>query len=246
MQQIKEKVIVVTGASAGIGKTIALALANKGARLVLGARNTERLEKVVEEISRTGGQAISRKTDVRHKADLGQLVQAALTQYGRLDVIVNNAGIARLSRIDECDTAGWDEMIDINLKGVLYAMAAVIPVFNQQGSGHIVNILSTSGIQITPLQAVYAGTKNAVRTITEAFRQESDGRIRITGISPGYIKTDFAIKSVRTEAMKTAFAQTVEALAIDPKAIADAVIYAISQPEDIEVGDLVIRPSKQN
>jgi NADP-dependent 3-hydroxy acid dehydrogenase YdfG len=177
---------------------------------------------------------------------LVQFVNLAVTQYGKLDVIVNNAGVARISRIDEVDTDGWDEMIDINIKGTLYGMAAAIPVFKQQQSGHIVNIISTSGLKIVPTQGVYAGTKNALRTIAEAFRQESDGSIRITGISPGYIKTDFAVRSVNTEEMKTAASKAVGELAISPEAIANAVIYAISQPKDVEVGDIVIRPSKQN
>jgi NADP-dependent 3-hydroxy acid dehydrogenase YdfG len=246
MQNLKEKVVVVTGASTGIGKAIAIKLAENGVKVVLGARNIEQLEKVVEEIKSNGGEAVFVKTDVSNKADLVQLVNAAITQYGKLDVIVNNAGIARISRIDELDTDGWDEMIDINIKGTLYGMAAVIPVFKKQQSGHIVNIISTSGIKIVPTQGVYAGTKNAVRTIAEAFRQESDGSIRITGISPGYIKTDFAVKSVNTEEMKTAASTAVEVLAISPEAIANAVIYAISQPKDVEVGDIVIRPSKQN
>ncbi len=137
-------------------------------------------------------------------------------------------------------------MININIKGTLYGMAAAIPIFKQQQSGHIVNIISTAGIQIVPTQGIYAGTKNAVRTIGEAFRQESDGSIRITGISPGYIKTDFAVKSVNSEDMKDAASKVVEALAISPEAVANAVIYAISQPEDVEIGDIVIRPSKQN
>jgi len=136
-------------------------------------------------------------------------------------------------------------MIDINIKGVLYGMAAAIPIFKQQGFGHIVNIISTSGIKIVPTQGVYAGTKNAVRTIAEAFRQESDGSIRITGISPGYIKTDFAVKSVATDEMKTAAAVAVEQMAIAPEAVAHAVIYAISQNKEVEIGDIVIRPAKQ-
>jgi len=246
MQNLKEKVAAVTGASAGIGKAIALKLAAQGVKVVLGARNTSQLEKVVDEIKTNGGEAVLAKTDVRNKADLIQLVNVAVTQYGRLDVIVNNAGVARISRIDELDTDGWDEMIDSNIKGVLYGMAAAIPVFKQQQLGHIINIMSTSGIKISPMQGVYAATKNAVRTLAEAFRQESDGSIRITGISPGYIRTDFAMKSVHTEEMKTAFSKTVGDLAISPEAIADAVIYAISQPKDVEVGDIVIRPSRQN
>lgn len=246
MQNLKEKVAAVTGASAGIGKAIAIKLAENGVKVILAARNTEQLEKVAEEIKSNGGEAVFLKTDVSNKADLVQLVNVAITQFGKLDVIVNNAGIARISRIDELDTDGWDKMIDINIKGTLYGMAAVIPIFKKQQSGHIVNIISTSGIKIVPMQGVYAGTKNAVRTIVEAFRQESDGSIRITGISPGYIKTDFAVKSVNTAEMKTAASTAVEELAISPEAIANAVIYAISQPKDVEVGDIVIRPSKQN
>ena len=246
MQNLKGKVVAVTGASAGIGKVTAIKLAENGVKVVIGARNTEQLEKVVEEIKSNGGEAVFVKTDVSNKADLVQLVNVAVTQYGKLDVIVNNAGVARISRIDELDTDGWDEMIDINLKGVLYGMAAAIPVFKKQQYGHIVNIISTAGINIVPTMAVYAGTKNAVRTIGEAFRQESDGNIRITGISPGYVKTDFAVKSVKTEEMKMASATKVEELGISPEAIANAVIYTISQPKDVEIGDIVIRPSKQN
>jgi NADP-dependent 3-hydroxy acid dehydrogenase YdfG len=246
MQSLKEKVVAVTGASTGIGKAIAIKLAENGVKVVLGARNTKQLEKVVQEITSNGGEAVFIKTDVSNKADLVQFVNLAVTQYGKLDVIVNNAGVARISRIDELDTGGWDEMIDINIKGTLYGMAAAIPVFKQQQSGHIVNIISTSGLKIVPTQGVYAGTKNALRTIAEAFRQESDGSIRITGISPGYIKTDFAFKSVNTEEMKTAASKAVGKLAISPEAIANAIIYAISQSKDVEVGDIVIRPSKQN
>lgn len=246
MENLKGKVVAITGASAGIGKAIGIRLAENGVKVVLGARNTDQLKKVIEEIKSNGGEAVFSTTDVRSKTDLVQLVNVAVTQYGKLDVIVNNAGVAHINRIDELDIDGWDEMIDSNIKGVLYGMAAAIPVFKKQQSGHIVNIISTSGIKIVPTQGVYAGTKNAVRTISEAFRQESDGNIRITGISPGFIKTDFAVKSVSSEAMKTAASAAVDELAISPEAIADAVIYAISQPKDVEIGDIVIRPSKQS
>lgn len=246
MENLKGKVVAITGASAGIGKAIGIRLAENGVKVVLGARNTDQLKKVIEEIKSNGGEAVFSTTDVRNKSDLVQLVNVAVTQYGKLDVIVNNAGVSHISRIDELNIDGWDEMIDSNIKGVLYGMAAAIPVFKKQQSGHIVNIISTSGIKIIPTQGVYAGTKNAVRTISEAFRQESDGNIRITGISPGFIKTDFAVKSVASEAMKTAASAAVDELAISPEAIADAVIYAISQPKDVEIGDIVIRPSKQN
>lgn len=246
MQNLKDKVAVITGASSGIGKAIAIELANNGVKVVLGARRAEELKSLVEDIKNHGGEAIFLKTDVSNRTDLVALVNLAVEKYGKLDVIVNNAGVARISRIDDLDIDGWDEMVDVNLKGTLYGMAAALPVFKRQQSGHIVNIISTSGIKIVPEQGIYAGTKNAVRTIAEAFRQESDGCIRITGISPGYIKTDFAVKSVHTGEMKTAASEAVERMAISPEAIAHAVIYAISQPKDVEIGDIVIRPAKQN
>ncbi|MGN8056171.1 SDR family oxidoreductase [Pedobacter sp. 22163] len=245
MQNIRGKVIAVTGTSSGIGRAIAIELAKNGAKVVLGARRRAQLQQLVEDIKSKGGEAAFAQIDVKNKADLIRLVNTAVEQFGKLDVIVNNAGISQLSRIDELDIDGWEEMIDINLKGVLYGMAAAIPVFKQQQSGHIVNIISTSGIKIVPMQGVYAGTKNAIRTIAEAFRQESDGNIRITGISPGIVKTDFA-SHIKNEEMKTAVQKGMEQIAINPIAIANAVIYAISQPGDVEVGDIVIRPSKQN
>lgn len=245
MQNIKGKVVAITGASSGMGKVIALELAKNGAKVVLGARRTEQLRQIVEKIKSKGGYAACTQIDVKNKSDLVRLVNTAVEEYGKLDVIVNNAGVSQLSRIDELDVDGWEEMIDINLKGVLYGMAAAIPVFKQQQSGHIVNIISTSGIKIVPMQGVYAGTKNAVRTIAEVFRQESDGRIRITGISPGVVKTNFA-ENIKNKEMKTIIKDNMENLAISPDAIANAVIYAISQPADVEVGDIVIRPSKQN
>lgn len=246
MQNLKDKVAVITGASSGIGKAIAIELANNGVKVVLGARRAEELKSLVEDIKNHGGEAIFLKTDVSNRTDLVALVNLAVEKYGKLDVIVNNAGVARISRIDDLDIDGWDEMVDVNIKGTLYGMAAALPVFKRQQSGHIVNIISTSGIKIVPEQGIYAGTKNAVRTIAEAFRQESDGCIRITGISPGYIKTDFAVKSVHTGEMKTAASEAVERMAISPEAVAHAVIYAISQPKDVEIGDIVIRPAKQN
>lgn len=248
MQNIKGKVVAITGASSGMGKAIAEELAKNGAKVVLGARRTEQLQQIVEEIKSKSGEATFVQIDVKNKTDLFRLVNTAVEQYGKLDVMVNNAGISQLSRIDELDIDGWEEMIDINLKGVLYGMAAAIPVFKQQQQqqfGHIVNIISTSGIKIVPMQGVYAGTKNAVRTIAEAFRQESDGNIRITGISPGFVKTDFAY-NIKNEEMKTAIQKGMENMAINPIAIANAVIYAVSQPDDVEIGDIVIRPSKQN
>lgn len=245
MHNIKGKVVAITGASSGMGKAIAIELAKNGAKVILGARRTEQLLQLVEDIKSTGGEAACITTDVKNKADLDRLVHKAVDQYGKLDVMVNNAGISQLSRIDDLDLEGWEEMIDINLKGVLYGMAAAIPVFKMQEAGHIVNIISTAGLKITPMMGIYAGTKNAIRTIAEAFRQESDGKIRITGISPGFVKTDFA-GSIKNEEMRTVIQKEMDQMALDPLAIANAVMYAVSQPNDVEIGELVIRPSKQN
>ncbi len=245
MHNIKGKVVAITGASSGMGKAIAIELAKNGAKVILGARRTEQLLQLVEDIKSTGGEAACITTDVKNKADLDRLVHKAFDRYGKLDVMVNNAGISQLSRIDDLDLEGWEEMIDINLKGVLYGMAAAIPVFKMQEAGHIVNIISTAGLKITPMMGVYAGTKNAIRTIAEAFRQESDGKIRITGISPGFVKTDFA-GSIKNEEMRTVIQKEMDQMALDPLAIANAVMYAVSQPNDVEIGELVIRPSKQN
>ncbi|MGN7822687.1 SDR family oxidoreductase [Chitinophaga sp. 22536] len=242
--QIREKVVVITGASAGIGEATALTLAEAGAKVVLGARRTEQLEKITGIINRNGGDAAFLETDVKHKSDLVRLAELAVNKYGRLDVMVNNAGVCHLSRIDEMDIPGWEEMIDINLKGVLYGMAAAMPHFKKQQSGHIVNIISTAGIKIVPTQGVYAATKNAVRTMAEAFRQESDGTIRITGISPGFVKTGF-IRDVKEQTLKAAMLKDMEQWAIPPGAVANAVLYAIGQPQEVEIGDIVIRPSAQ-
>jgi NADP-dependent 3-hydroxy acid dehydrogenase YdfG len=242
---IKGKVVAITGASSGIGAATAIMLAAKGAKVVLGARREDRLKSLAKKIKADGGEAIYLETDIRNQQDLIQMVQLACETYGRLDVIVNNAGIARLSRIDDVQVSDWEEMIDVNLKGTLYGIAAALPVFKRQGFGHIINIISTSGIKIVPLQGVYAGTKNAVRTITEALRQESGGLYRITGISPGFVNTELS-DHITDEAARSAIKEKAAHIAITPDAIAGAVAYAISQPDNVELGDIVIRPSVQD
>lgn len=244
-KKLAGKVVVITGASSGIGKAIALKLAENGAKVVLGARRKEKIAALADQIRKANGEAEYVAIDVKKKEDLRTLVQAGLNAYGRIDVIINNAGISQLSRIDDLDIDGWEEMIDVNIKGVLYGMAAAIPVFRQQKSGHIINIISTSGIKIVPMQGVYAGTKNAIRTISEAFRQESNGEIRITGISPGVVKTGFA-DNIKNDAMKSLIKDAMEKTAISANAVANAVLYAIEQPSDVEIGDIVIRPAVQN
>lgn len=242
---IEGKVVVITGASSGIGESIAIMLAAQGAKVVLGARRHDRLESLVGRIKEAGGEALFLVTDTKQRDDVVQLVNLAFETYGRLDVMVNNAGISHLSRIDDLQVDDWEEMIDVNLKGVLYGIAATLPFFKMQGSGHIINIISTSGIKIVPLQGVYAGTKNAVRTVAEALRQESGGLYRVTGISPGFVNTELT-DHIRDNVTKLAIKERAAKIAITPDAIAGAVAYAISQPENVDVGDIVIRPSVQD
>ena len=242
---IRDKVVAITGASSGIGKAVAVLLAKEGAKVVLAARRADQLQQIVAGIKDAGGEAVYKVTDVTSRKELIDLVQLACDDFGRLDVIVNNAGISQLSRIDELDVEGWEAMIDINLKGVLFGMAAAVPVFQKQGTGHIINIISTAGIKISPTMGVYAATKNAVRTITEAFRQESDGKIRITGISPGFVQTELA-QSIKDPAIRQHIQSSMEKMALSPEDIANTVAFVIGQPAEVEIGDIVIRPSVQN
>ena len=242
---ITGKVIAITGASSGIGRATARHLAERGAFVVLGARRADRLAAVVDEITAAGGKVVHRETDVRRRGDLQALVDLAVDQRGRLDVIVNNAGIGPISRFDALRVEDWDAMIDVNLRGTLYGIAAALPVFERQQSGHVINIVSTAGIKIVPTMGVYAATKNAVRTITEALRQEAGPHLRVTEISPGMISTSFA-DSMTDPAVREAMAKRIGALAISPDAIARGIAFAIEQPADVEVGSIVIRPTAQD
>ncbi|MBS7567038.1 SDR family oxidoreductase [Mucilaginibacter sp. Bleaf8] len=241
---IQGKVVAVTGASSGIGKAIAELLAAQGAKVMLGARRTDRLITIADAIQQNGGTVAYMGMDVTRRSDLEQLVTAAVENFGRLDVMINNAGISQLYKMEELDVEGWEQMIDVNLKGTLYGIAAALPAFVKQGSGHIINIISTAGISIVPTMGVYAGTKNAVRTIGEALRQESDGRWRVTAISPGYVATEF-VSNIRNEAVRETIQKNADRMAIPAEAVAQAVAYAISQPDSVDVGDIVIRPSVQ-
>lgn len=242
---ITGKVIAITGASSGIGRATAKLLAERGAFVVLGARREETLATVVDEIITAGGKAVHRVTDVRHRSQLEALVDLAIDQGGKLDAIVNNAGIGPISRFDALRVEDWDAMIDVNLRGTLYGIAAALPVFQRQQSGHIINIVSTAGIKILPSMGVYAATKNAVRTITEALRQEAGPHLRVTEISPGMIATSFA-DSMTDPAVKEAMGERIRNVAISPDAIARGVAYAIEQPVDVDVGSIVIRPTAQD
>jgi len=241
---IDGKVVVITGASSGMGEAMAELLASCGANVVLGARRTDRLESLTHRIRQAGGQAAYRPTDVTKRDDLLQLVAVAQQQFGGLDVLVNNAGISQLHHMEELDIEGWEQMIDVNLKGTLYGIAAALPIFKKQGSGHIINIISVAGINIVPTMGVYAATKNAIRTISEALRQESEGRWRVTGISPGFVDTPFA-SNIKNEQIRNTIQEKANQIAIPAEAIARAVAYAIEQPDNVDVGDIVIRPTVQ-
>jgi NADP-dependent 3-hydroxy acid dehydrogenase YdfG len=244
MSGIQGKVVAVTGASSGIGEATALLLAGRGAKLVLGARRSDLLEALVDRIVGAGGEALHARTDVTRRDDLTNLVKVACARFGKLDVLINNAGIGPISPLDDLRVEDWEEMIDVNFKGVLYGIAAALPIFRQQGFGHFVNIISTAGLKVVPLQAVYGATKNAVRTLTEGLRQEAGDKLRVTGISPGFIHTDFAESMTNPDAK----AQTLSArdkMAISPEAIARAIAFAIEQPPEVDVGDITVRPTAQ-
>ncbi len=213
--------------------------------MVLGARRTDRLDAVAERIRASGGRAEVLATDVTERADLEQLVAAAVERFGRLDVLVSNAGIARTGLMADLDVDAWEAMINVNVRGVLHGIAAALPVFRRQGHGHLVTIVSTSGLKIVPTQAVYAGTKNAVRTLLEALRQEStDGVLRTTSISPGFVRTEL-VDHVDDQDIREQL-QARMAAGISPDAVARAVAFAIEQPDDVEIGDITIRPTTQN
>jgi NADP-dependent 3-hydroxy acid dehydrogenase YdfG len=246
MKGIDGKVCAITGASSGIGETIALELASRGAAVVLGARRTDRLEALATRIAAADGQVAVQSVDVTRRADLDQLVSAAVEQFGRLDVLVSNAGIARTGPMDELDVDGWDAMIDVNLRGVLHGIAAALPIFRRQEHGHLVTVVSTSGLKMVPTQAVYAGTKNAVRTLLETLRQEStDGVLRTTSISPGLVRTELVDHVDNPDVREQAQHRMAE-IGIAPDAVARAVAFAIEQPDDVEIGDITIRPTVQN
>ncbi|WP_431235788.1 SDR family oxidoreductase [Mycolicibacterium psychrotolerans] len=240
------KIVAITGASSGIGAATARLLAQQGAAVVLGARREDRLRGLADEIRESGGTALTVPTDVTQQADAERLVEAAVQEFGRLDVFVGNAGISRIGPTTDLDVDGWSAMIDVNLRGVLHGIAAALPVFRRQGHGDFVTVVSTAGLKIVPGMGVYAATKNAVRTLLEALRQEStDGVIRTTSISPGYVNTELDSSIEDPEARRQARA-AMESFGLPPEAVARAIAFAIDQPRDVEIGDITIRPTVQS
>lgn len=245
MTGLEGKVVAITGASSGIGEATARLLAERGARVVLGARRVERLDDIAREIRGLGGEALTCRTDVARSADLERLVGTAVDQFDRLDVLVSNAGISKIGPISDLDVDGWSSMIDVNLRGVLHGLAAALPIFRRQAHGHVVTTVSTAGLKIVPTMAVYAATKNAVRTLMEGLRQEStDGVVRTTSISPGFVDTqlDGSIDDVE---LRRRIRRDMTDFGIAPAAVARAIAFAIEQPDDVEIGDITIRPTVQ-
>ena len=241
---IKDKVVVITGASSGIGEATALLLAERGAKLVLGARRSDRLKALADRVVAAGGEAAYTTADVKRRDNLSKLVELACERYHKLDVFVNNAGIGPISLLDDLRVEDWEEMIDVNLKGVLYGIAAALPVFRKQGFGQFVNTASTAGLITVPTMSVYSGTKFAVRAISEGLRQEAGAKLRVTIISPGFVHTDFA-ESMTNPEVKAQIVRTMDEVAISPDAIARAIAFAIEQPANVDVGEIVIRPTAQ-
>jgi NADP-dependent 3-hydroxy acid dehydrogenase YdfG len=243
MSEINGKVVIITGASSGLGKATALRLAKGGAKLVLAARREERLVELRDAIIEQGGDAIYQVTDVTDRAQVESLAKAAKEAYGRIDVLINNAGLMPLSPLDELKVDEWDQMVDVNIKGVLYGIAAVLPTMREQHVGHIINLSSVAGHKVFPASAVYSATKYAVRALSEGLRQEGDGEIRSTNISPGAVATE--LTSTISDPDTAKGVDEMYKMAIDPDAIARAIAYAIEQPADVDVNEIIIRPTRQ-
>ena len=266
MSEIESKVVIITGASSGVGEATARRLGASGAKLMLAARREDRLKDLVAAIEKTGGTVAYRVTDVADRAQVQALADATLETYGRIDVLVNNAALMPVSPLDQIKVDEWDQMIDVNIKGVLYGIAAVLPTMRQQKSGHVINLSSVGGYKVFPGAAVYCATKYAVRAISEGLRLESNGEIRSTIISPGAVATEGLLLQSNLEirstnispgAVATELTSTITdgdttlglkhfySLAMDADAIARAIAYAIEQPGDVDVNEIIIRPTRQ-
>ncbi|GGW55558.1 SDR family oxidoreductase [Alishewanella tabrizica] len=239
------KVVLITGASSGLGESSARLLASRGAKLVLVARREDRLQQLVAEIIAAGGQAVYQVVDVTKAAEVEAAVALAVARFGRLDVMINNAGLMAIAPMSARRVAEWDQMIDINIKGVLYGIAAALPVFEQQNSGHFINISSVAGVKVfSPGGTVYSGTKFAVRAISEGLRHEVGGAIRTTTILPGAVASE--LKQGSTHSASAEFVQAFyQQNEIPADSVARAVVYAIEQPDNVDINEIVLRPTVQ-
>jgi NADP-dependent 3-hydroxy acid dehydrogenase YdfG len=245
MSSIQNKTVLVTGASSGIGWATAIALAEKGARVMLTARREERLKKLTDEITKSGGTAAYKVVDVTSREQLKAAADEMIERWGQIDVLFNNAGLMPLSFMKNLHLDEWDRMIDVNIKGLLYAVAAVLPDMTKRKAGHIINVSSIAGHVVFPGSAVYSGTKFAVRAISEGLRKELTGEtaIRVTIISPGAVDTELT-DTITDEDIKEAFKNR-KLEPIGPDAIARGVLYAVEQPKDVDVNEIIIRPTAQ-
>jgi NADP-dependent 3-hydroxy acid dehydrogenase YdfG len=235
------KTILITGASSGIGEAAALRLADDGHRLFVGARRTERLEALVERIRAAGGTASFQALDVTDSADVHRFVADAAKAYGGVDVMINNAGVMPLSALAEDKVDEWNQMIDVNIRGVLHGISAALPVMRAQGGGHVVNIASIGAHEVEPTAAVYCATKFAVWAISEGLRKEHGGDVRVTVISPGVTESELA-ESISDSEARDAMRQY-RALSIPASAIADAIAFAVGQPPEVDVNEIIVRPA---
>lgn len=235
------KVVLITGASSGIGAATARKLAAEGHQVFLGARRTEHLEQLVSEIVGAGGEAAYRRLDVTDPTDVQSFTEAARERFDRVDVLVNNAGIMPLSPLAALKVDEWNRMLDVNVRGVLHGIAAALPIMQAQGSGHFVNIASIGAYEVVPTGAVYCATKYAVRAISEGLRQESDGTIRVTVVSPGVTESELAETISDPQARENMKAY--RAVSIPAAAIANAIAFAIDQPAEVDVNEITVRPA---
>ncbi|MEV4534137.1 SDR family oxidoreductase [Asanoa sp. NPDC049518] len=235
------KIVLITGASSGIGAATARRLAADGHHVVLGARRVDRLADLVAELRAAGGSAEAKELDVTSLASMRAFVDAAHDRHGRVDVLVNNAGVMPLSTLASLRVDEWNEMVDVNLRGVLHGIAAVLPLMRERG--HIVNIASTSGHRVDPTAAVYSATKFAVRAVSEGLRQESSA-LRVTLVSPGYTRSELADRGGDPQVL-AAVREATEQLGMPAGAVADAIAYAVSQPDSVDVNEIVLRSTAQ-
>ena len=241
MSGIQGKVIAITGASSGIGEATARLLASRGAHVVLGARRVDRLESLTSAIKAQGGSARYRALDVAKREDMESFMRFAREEHGRLDVIINNAGVMPLSKLEALKVDEWDRMIDVNIRGVLHGIAAGLPIMQAQRSGQFINVSSIGGHSVVPTAAVYCATKYAVIAISEGLRQEVGGDIRVTVISPGVTTSELA-ESISDAGARDAMREF-RRIAIPPEAIARSIAFAIEQPDDVDVNEIIVRPT---
>ncbi len=241
MSTIQDKIVVITGASSGIGEATARLLAGRGAHVVLGARRTERLQRLCAEIEEAGGSAEYHALDVTDLQSVQALVEQTVARHGRLDVMLNNAGVMPLSKLEALKVQEWNQMIDVNIRGVLHGIAAALPIMQQQRCGQFINIASIGAYAVSPTAAVYCATKYAVRAISEGLRQEVGGDIRVTLVSPGVTESELA-ESISDEGGRAEMREF-RKISIPAEAIARAIAYAIEQPADVDVSEIIVRPT---